>query len=80
MILGGESEPDGGLCDNIILVGEQVLFAILGRSGSGLLNVGYERLAGLEGLLGIDGNRGIGRSSDSGCGRHVHEELDRMML
>ena len=73
MVLGGEGEPDGGFGDNGLLVGEQVLFAILGRSGSGFLDVGYERLAGFESLLGIDRDRRLARRSDSGGGRHFRE-------
>lgn len=70
VVLCGESEPDGSLGDGGFGISEEVLLSVRGRGGGGLLDVGNKRLAGLEGLVRVDRDRGLGRLGDSSGGRH----------
>ena len=67
VLLGREGKPDWRLSDGRFLVGEQVLLAVLTRRGGRLLDVGDKCFAGLEGLLGVNMDRGI-RDLCNRCG------------
>ena len=73
VLLGREGQPDWRFSDRRLLVAEQVLLAVVAWFGGRLLDVGDKRLAGFQGLLGVDRDRGISGFRNSGGFRHVCE-------
>lgn len=70
MLLCCKGEPNRRLGNSRLLVGQEVLLAVVARGGGGLLDVSDEGLAGPQGLVRADGDHGVRGLRDCFGRRH----------